>query len=401
MPQYRFKALLPDGSIVEDEGIYENSEQLFNELKAEGALLLEYAEKRTFFPKFFSGKIKRKEIAELLHQLSIILKSGIPLISALEDLEPEIKNKALKEVVRNIKQSLRRGATVREAFERTKIFSGIVLSLIQIGEESGTLDRTFEEASQHLYRIEEIISQTKRALIYPSFVLLAMIGAFSFWMFYVLPQMLKVFTEMNIKLPTPTILLMNIVNFFLRIKFILPLLFIGAIFLFVFLYRHPKTQATMEKLLLRIPILGRVKRTSFLAFFFEHFSLLLSAGLDLRRILYLLKSAFPNRYYQRIVQSLEEGISGGETIADTLRKQEVFRSMDIRMVAVGERTGRLDTQMKMLSGFYYDEVKTLMDQLTKTLEPVILTISGIIFLLIIIALIGPVYELISQIGKGS
>jgi type II secretory pathway component PulF len=400
MPLYRFKALLSDGSIVEDEGIYENPEQLFNELKAEGAFLLEYTEKRRLLPKFFSRRIKRKEIAELLHQLSITLKSGIPLISALEDLEPEIKNKALKEVVRNISQSLRRGATVREAFERTGVFSGIVLSLIQIGEESGTLDRTFEEASQHLYRIEEIISQTKRALIYPSFVLLAMTGAFSFWIFYVLPQILKVFHEMNIKLPAPTILLMTIVNFFLRIKFILPFIFIGAIFLFVFLYRHPKTQAPMERFLLKTPILGRVKRLSFLAFFFEHFSLLLSAGLDLRRILYLLKSAFPNRYYQRIVLSMEEGITRGETITDTLKKHEVFRPIDIRMVAVGERTGRLDTQMKMLSAFYYDEVKNLMDQLTKMLEPVILTISGIIFLLIIIALIGPVYELISQIGKG-
>ena len=399
MPLYRFKALLPDGSVVEDEGIYENSMQLFNELKAEGALLLEYTEKRTILPKVFSGRVKRKEIAEFLHQLSITLKSGIPLISALEDLEPEIKNKPLKKVVRNIRLSLRRGATVREAFERTGIFSGIVLSLIQIGEESGTLDRTFEEASQHLYRIDEIISQTKRSLIYPSFVLLAMAGAFAFWMFYVLPQILKVFKEMNIKLPTPTILLMKTVDFFLNIKFILPIILVGAIVLFVFLYRHPKTQATIERFLLKTPILGRVKRISFLAFFFEHFSLLLSAGLDLRRILYLLKSAFPNRYYQKIVQSMEEGITGGETIADTLKKHEVFRPIDIRMVAVGERTGRLDTQMKMLSTFYYDEVKNLMDQLTKILEPVILTISGIIFLLIIIALIGPVYELISQIGK--
>jgi len=161
MPLYRFKALLPDGSIAEDEGIYENPEQLFNDLKAKGAFLLEYTEKRSLLPEFFSRRVKRKEIAELLHQLSITLKSGILLISALEDLEPEIKNKALKEVVRDINQSLRRGATVREAFERTGVFSNIVLSLIQIAEESGTLDRTFEEASQHLYRIEEIISQTK------------------------------------------------------------------------------------------------------------------------------------------------------------------------------------------------------------------------------------------------
>jgi type II secretory pathway component PulF len=396
MPLYRFKALLPDESIVEDEGIYENPEQLFNELKAEGLFLLDYTEKRRLLPK----RVKRKEIAELLHQLSITLKSGIPLVSSLKDLEPEIKNQALREVVRDISQSLQRGATVREAFEKTGVFSNIVLSLIQIGEESGTLDRTLEEASRHLYRIEEIISQTKRALIYPSFVFLAMTGAFFFWMFYILPQMLKIFTQMKIKLPTATVLLMKTVNFFLRIKLILPFIFISAVFLFIFLYRYSKTQAYVEKFILKTPIIGRIKRISFLAFFFEHFSLLLSAGLDLKQILSLLKSAFSNKYYQKIVRSIEEGIDSGETIADTLKIHKVFRPIDIRMVAVGEKTGKLDTQMKMLSAFYMEEMKNLIDQLTKMFEPIILVVSGIIFLLIIIALIGPVYELISQVGKG-
>jgi len=400
MALYRYKALLPDGTIIEGEGHYENPEQLFYDLRTEGALLLEFTQKRVLLSKFFPSRIKRKEKAELLHQLSITLKSGIPLVSALEDLEPQIKNRALKEVVKNISQALRRGVTIREAFERTRVFDNMVLSLIQIGENSGTLDKTLEEASQHLYRVEEIISQTKRALIYPTFVLLAMASAFAFWMFYVLPQILKVFVEMNIKLPTPTILLMHTVNFFMKIKFILPLFFIISILLFSFLYKHPKTQAQVEKFLLKTPILGRVKRISFLAFFFEHFSLLLTAGLDFRRILYLLKTAFPNRYYQRIVEDIETNITVGETIAETLKKHRIFRPLDIRMVAVGERTGRLDTQMKMLSSFYYDEVKNLMDQLTKILEPVILTIAGIIFLLIIVALIGPVYELISSVGKG-
>jgi type II secretory pathway component PulF len=395
MPQYKFIALLPDETIIEDEGIYDSPEQLFEELNAEGILLLDYTEKRRWFPR----RIKRKEIAEVLHQLSVALKSGIPLISALKDLEPEIKNPALKEVLRNIAQFLKRGTTVREAFEKTGVFSSIVLSLVQIGEESGTLEKTLEEASQHLYRIEEIISQVKRALIYPSFVLITMTGAFFFWMFYVLPQILKVFTKMKIKLPASTILLMKTVNFFQEIKFILPFLFIGVVLLFIFLYWYPKTQALIEKLVLKIPIFGRIKRISFLAFFFEHFSLLLSAGLDLKQILQLLKSSFPNKYYQKIVHSIEESIDAGETIADAFKAHTIFRPLDIRMVAVGEKTGRLDTQMKMLSTFYYNEVRNLIDQLTKMFEPILLIITGLIFLLIIIALIGPVYELISKVGK--
>ncbi len=400
MPEYRYKALLPDGTKIESEGYFESPEQLYYDLRTEGAILLEYKAKPTYLSfTLFSG-IKRKEIAELLHQLSLSLRSGIPLLTVLEDLQPEIKNKKLQRVIQQIINSLRRGATVREAFARTKVFSPIVLSLIQIGEESGTLDKTLEEASQHLYRIEEIISQTKRALIYPLFVFLAMTGAFGFWIFFVLPQLLKVFKEMNIQLPLPTIILMKVVDFFLGIKLLIPIFIILFIVFFVIFYKHPKTQVLADKLLLKIPIYGRVKRTNFLAFFFEHFSLLLTAGLDFKRILSLLKTSFNRKYFQNIVHSFEEAIESGEEISSALREHSIFKPIDIRMVSIGEKTGRLDSQLKLLSSFYYEEVKNLIDQLTKILEPVVLTISGIIFLLIILAMIGPVYELISKVGQG-
>jgi len=399
MPRYKFKVLQPDGSVAEDEGIYETPEQLFNELKAQGALLLQYSIKRELSIPFFTGRVSRREIAELLHQLAVSLKSGIPLITILEDLEPELKNKHLKESVKTIKNALRRGATVREAFERAKIFSPIVLSLVEIGEESGRLDRTLEEASQHLYRIDEIISQTKRALTYPSFVLLAMSFALAFWIFYVLPQILKVFQEMNLALPLPTIILMNTVNFFINFKSWILLGIISSIAIFIFLKKNPKTQAPLERILLKLPILGRIKRTSFLAFFFEHFALLLSSGIDMRRLLQLLKRAFANRYYQEIVKGLEDSVTAGEEISSALKKQNIFKPIDIRMVSVGERTGRLDSQMQMIASFYYQEVQNLLEQLTKIIEPVILVLAGLIFLLIVLALIGPIYDLISKVGQ--
>ena len=396
MPLYKYKALLPDGSIAKGEGMYESPEELFEELRIEGALLLEYAKKREISLSFFFKRIKRKELADFLHQLSVYLDSGISIISALEDIEQETKNKALKKVIQTIRASLSKGMSVREAFERTRVFNATVLSLIQIGEETGRLDQAFKEAAQHLYRVEEIISQSKRALIYPAFIFLAMIGALIFWVTYVLPKMLKMFSKMNIQLPTPTIILMHVVNFILKFKLYIPFLLIGLVISFIFLSRFSKTQALVEKFLLKMPIIGQVKRTTFLAFFFEYFALLFSAGFDMHQIFELLKESFTHRYYLNVITQMEEDIIAGESIAEVLKKHKIFRPFDVRIVSVGEKTGKLDSQMKRLSLVYYNEVKNMMDQLTKMIEPVILIVVGIIFFIIIVALLGPVYELISR-----
>jgi type II secretory pathway component PulF len=396
MPLYKYKALLSDGSIAKGEGMYESPEELFEELRFEGALLLEYAKKREIFLSFFFKRIKRKELAGFLHQLSIYLDSGVSIISALEDIEQETKNKAFKKVIQTIRASLSKGMSVREAFERARVFNATILSLIQIGEETGRLDKAFEEAAQHLYRVEEIISQSKRALLYPAFVFLTMISALIFWIVFVLPKILKVLSKMKVALPAPTIFLMHAVNFILKFKVYILFLLIGFIISFIFLSRFSKTQALVEKFLLRMPIIGQVKRTTFLAFFYEYFDLLFSAGFDMHQIFELLKKSFSHKYYLNIITKMEVEIIAGETIADALRKHKIFRPFDVRIVSVGEKTGRLDSQMKRLSLIYYNEVRSMMDQLTKMIEPIMLIVVGVIFLIIIVSLFGPVYDLISK-----
>lgn len=399
MPYFLYTAMNRDGLLVTGEGEFESLEDLYYSLQRDGLTLVKFSIKKGIFSKKFFSRIKRVEIAEFLHQLSFLIKSGVPLITALQDLEEETKNRELKRIISSLRRALLQGEILTDAMKKTKVFPSIVITLVQIGESSGNLDKTLEEASQHLYRVEEIISKTKRALIYPTLVILTMFGALAFWIFYVLPKILTVFKEMNIKLPISTIILMKIVDFFLSIKFYLPILIILLITILTVLYKHPKTQVFVDSILIKFPIFGRVKRLNFLAFFFEHFSLLLSSGVDILRLLKLMKESFFRKYYIKIVENIENNILRGETISQAMKKEKIFRPLDIRMVIVGEATGRLDEQMKILAKYYYSEVQNILDTLTKILEPVVLGIVGLIFLIIIIALIGPLYELISQLGK--
>lgn len=397
MPIFSYTALTPDGSLIKGEGEFNSLEELYYFLQSQGNILVDYSLKRALLSLKFPTRYKRKDLADFLHQLSFMIKSGLPLITALEDLEKETPK--LRKIIAYLKREISRGESFTEAIKKTKTFPPIVVSLIQIGEATGTLDKTLEDASQHLYRVEEIISNTKRALIYPIFIFTAMSFALGFWIFYALPQIFKVFKEMNIKLPLSTIILMQIIDFLMKIKFIIPLTFITLILLFIVFYKHPRTQILADKLLLKIPILGRIRRLNFLAIFFEYFALMLDAGLDLLRIFNIKKTSFHRLYHKSIVEKIEQGVLQGETIVFGMRKENIFSSLDIRMVNVGESTGRLSNQMKMLANFYFTEVKNLIDTLTKLLEPVILVFAGIIFLIILLALVGPVYELISQIGK--
>jgi len=399
MPYFSYTALTREGNLVKGEGEFQSLEELFYSLQRDGSTLVDYKIKKSTSFTLFKRKIKRTELAEFLHQLAFLMRSGIPLITALDDLEKETRNKFFKANINKLKVALSRGETFSSAMAQLKIFPKVVISLITIGEESGTLDKTLEEASQHLYRIEEIISQTKRAMIYPSFIFSLMMLALAFWFFYVLPKILILFKEMDVKLPLPTIILIKVVDFLTNYKLWILLLFIALPIAFYFFYRHPRSEILADKILLRLPLYGRVRRLNFLAFFFEHFSLLLSSGIDLLRLLKLMKEAFYRRYFINIVQRIENDILAGETIAASLKKEPIFRPIDIRMVAVGESTGRLDEQMKILSKFYYEEVQNILTTLTKILEPVILVIAGLIFFIIIVALIGPIYELISQMGK--
>lgn len=401
MPFFVYTALTQEGTLETREGEFNSVEDLYFALQREGLTLVSYKSKRTLLIQFKKGKVKRVEIAELLHQLSFMLRSGIPLITALQDLERETKNPKLRYELGRIRYFIGRGDSFTDALAKTKIFQPVVLSLSRIGEESGTLDKTLEEASQHLYRINEIISQTKRAMIYPLFVLATMGLAMGFWFFYVLPQILKAFKEMGIKLPTPTVILLYFVESLSKVKLLIPLFVIGGIVILTILYKHPRTQIPFERILLKVPIFGRIRKLNFLAFFFEHFALLLGSGINIIRLLELLRDSFHRRYYQQIVDRMASAIIRGDSIAETMKREKIFKPLDIRMIMVGESTGRLEEQTKMLAQYYYKEVQAIVDVLAKILEPLVLTIAGILFFIIIVALIGPIYDLISNLGKGT
>ncbi|OAG28615.1 type II secretion system F family protein [Thermodesulfatator autotrophicus] len=401
MPVFIYEALEPaTGKRIKDEGEFTSPLELLRWLERQGLVLLKYKPKKHYlWESLFQPRVTRRELAEFCRNLAFMIKGGVPLIQALEDLEKTTDNKTLARAIRKLRRNIEGGKTFHETIkEHEKIFYPIVQALTLVGEETGRLDETLSAAAEHLLRVDEIISNTKRAFIYPGFVLVSMTAALAFWIFFVLPQILTLFKEMRVELPLATRILIAVVSFctanwiyFLFFPMLIAFVLLGA-------WKNRQFRFYLEKGILRLPFIGKVKRASLMAFFFEYSALLLEAGVNLMRTLEIMGQSLKNPYMDEILKTLKARIESGFSLFEACQATDFFSHLELRMIGVGEETGRLVEQLRYLADYYYQNLERLVAVFSKIIEPILIVIAGLMFLIIALALIGPIYDMISQIG---
>lgn len=401
MALYEYRIFDPlTGQITKRRDEFRDDQELISAVRADRKLLLSYKPVRFALARILEKKVSRPEMAEFCRNLSFLISAGVPILQSLEDLAEMSENKTLKRAIRRVIKDIRDGQTLSESLENLRrIFPPVVRNLASIGEATGKLDITMSEASNHIARVHEIITQTNRAMIYPAFVISSIGFALVVWFFYVLPKIFAVFKDMNVKLPLATRMLMEFVNLLKQFWFIIPS-FAALIILWWLVARayEPLGYRT-EKFILKIPIFGVAKRISIMAFFFEYFSLILGAGIDIMTGLNLMKESIESRIVRRLLTPISDDIRSGLLFSEACERTNFFRPLEVRIVRIGEESGKLVEQMKILGDFYYKKLTEFVEALPKIIEPLLIIIVGGVFLIIIIALLGPVYELISAIGK--
>ncbi len=398
MPLIRYKAFDPiTGRITIDKDECDDIQELIGRLRTEGKLLLSYKKVGRVLPE---KKVSRLEMAEVCRNLSFLLSAGVPIIQGLEDLASMTEHKVLARTLKHVITDIRGGLSFSESLERhKKVFPGIVRNLASIGEATGKLEITMSEAAAHLTRVHEIITQSNRAMIYPAFVISSIGIALGVWFFYVLPKIFAVFQEMQIRLPLATRILMQVVEILKQYWFFIPALMIIIVIWVAIAKAYEPVGYRTEQMLLKVPIFRNAKRLSIMAFFFEFLSLILESGVDILAGLKIMSESVESRIMRRMIPSISEDIQAGRMFSEACERTEFFRLMEIRIIRVGEESGRLPEQLKMLGDYYYKKLVEFVEALPKVIEPLLITVVGIVFLVIVIALMGPVYELISVIGK--
>jgi type II secretory pathway component PulF len=406
MNYFKYKLISPTGELL--SGIvklpYKDVMSAISHLERDGGITI-YVKKRTrLLGKLVSFRLRKKlsrsSQAEILSNISLMLRTGVPLTTALEETAVSSE---VPEVGRNFNDmiiSIQGGATFSEAADNYRhIFPETVIYLIRIGEETGKLSEMLKDASDHLKRIQNIVSDTKQALLYPSFVFVAMSAGFLFWFYYVVPKILTLFKEMDVSLPPITIYVMNI-SYFIQDYFVYILSGMVLIIFFILIARkHSRRfRKSIDTLLLKIPLSGNIISASVLAFITEYFSLLINAGMDILQSVTILKESIKNEVYREKLGEVRESLTRGEGIADSFKGAVIFPVFVTRMLSIGEMSGTLSEQLAYIAEEYKNKLNIIVATIGKTLEPVVLVVAGTMFAIIIGALLLPIYDLVSQLS---
>ncbi|MDY7037377.1 MAG: type II secretion system F family protein, partial [Thermodesulfobacteriota bacterium] len=269
MSFFRFKVIEPTGKIL--TGIiklpYDNPSSVITYLEQDNNVAIS-VKKLNFFSTLFMDcatasigtKVSRPLVAEFLSNLSLMIKGGITLMASLQESAGETSNPAFREIIEDMVQGMGGGRTFSDMVEKHKnIFPKTVIHLIRIGEETGKLDQMLRDASEHLKRIHTIIDDTKQALLYPAFVFLTMGAAFFFWFYYVVPKILTLFKEMNVELPTLTVLLLK-VSAFVQYNFwsLIGILILTPFILITGYKNSSFLRKVFDVIFLKLPVVGNI-----------------------------------------------------------------------------------------------------------------------------------------------
>lgn len=404
MKLFSYKAIDSEGAMVKGVAEAEDIGSVYRDLSSKGLYILTVRKANTAIANikktFMAHKIKRRDVIEFANNLSVMLRAGVHLLTALGDITTTTENKYLKTTIADIKRQVEMGMRFSDAVGFYKvIFPDVFVRIVKVGEETGRLEKSLTDIATHLQRIEDLAQAIKRALIYPAFAIVTTTGALLFWLVYVLPKIISTLKEIGVKLPLITRILLHVSNFAEAYWYLIPFLPVAGFLVVQVLKQKEVTRYYVDALKIKLPIVKLVVYNKLLALFSEQFRILIVAGLTIDRSFDIIADVIGNEVFKKAILMSRESISTGSRISDALRGHKVFPSLVVRMVDIGETSGNLDEQFGFLSDHYLKRLDDISEKMGKMIEPIVIAVIGVIFAVIIVGLMIPIYDLISQIGK--
>lgn len=401
---YRYKAIDIRGKILTGFLKAQNESNAISTLTLKNLYILSIAEIPKFLSPFvslFSAKVKNIELIEFAKNLSIMLKAGIPLTTALSDITENITREKFKRVIADLRDLVEKGVSFSEAIAyHSDVFPQIFNYLIKIGEETGRLDNSLDDIAEHFQKIEDLKTVIKRALIYPIFATVASLSAMGFWIVYVLPKIVSAMKSMDVKIPFVTKVLVEVGILFQKFFYLTPIILLLIFMLFTIFKKNEKFRWARSYLSFKPPIFKQIFYTRAVALFCEQMRILMGAGIPIDNALDMTADVINNEIMKRAISNAKEKILTGQGISQSLKEENVFPHLLIRLVNVGETSGRLEEQLNFLNNHYTAYLREYSARLGKVIEPVMIGVIGLFFAIVLVSLLSPLYDLISKLGRG-
>ena len=345
--------------------------------------------------------VKLDELIVFCRQMYALMKSGVPILRAINGLAESANSPKLKAALEEVGSHLEGGFSLSSAMnQHPKIFPPLFISLIHVGENTGQLDSSFLKLASYFEREQETRKRIKSALRYPTLVMIFLAGAMVILNIFVIPMLSSLFARLGADLPLATQILISSSSFFTDYW---PHMLVASLVLFFGLRNYLKTSQgkfRWDRLKIKLPIVGSVIERSILSRFSHSFAIVLKAGVPMTTGLTLVADAVDNDYMAEKILAMRSGIESGDSLLRSSANSQLFTPLVLQMIAVGEETGRVDELLQEVGDYYEREVDYDLSMLTARIEPIMIVIVASMVLLLALGIFTPMWDMASAMqGK--
>ena len=406
MPKYNYIGKTLQGEPRSGTLEAKNEHQLARILRTEGCILIsaeseeKLKEKKKFtFSIPFLGWVSLTEKMMFARNLRVMIAAGVPLPRGLEILASQSKKEKFKKILLNVREEVIKGKAFSSALSKyLNVFSELFISMVKVGEETGTMEEVLGVVVKQMEKEHQIKSKIKGAMVYPTVILLAMICIGILMLILVVPKLAQVFTDLGVELPMTTKLVIAFGAFLGKFWYTLPLVVIFLIILFRLVLRTKIGKLVFDTFILKIPIFSPIIKKTNSAHTVRTLSSLIAAGVPIVRSLEIVSNSLGNVNYKKAIWQAAEEVRKGGKLAEALKGYEnIYPSLIIQMIEVGEETGETANILEKLADFFEEEVSNATKNLSAVIEPVLMLIIGAAVGFFAISMIQPIYSMLEVI----
>lgn len=400
MPLFTYKATDEAGKVFEDTLQAGSKENAISTLQSQGVKVLTIKKVGGLGSIAFGG-ISTSDKASFCRFMSTMLRSGMSVPDAVEIIRQESKNPKLQSVLADLSYQTKKGKSISSVLEQyPDDFDRVFLTMVRVGEESGTLEKTFDYLSAQLTASHELAQKVKGSMMYPAVIVIAMVGNGLLMLVFVLPRLASAFLKLDVPLPSYTRVLLTAGEFFGKN----PVLVIGGTLAFVLaffsLFLIKATRVMMVKVISRAPVVRNVVKNIDVARFSRTLSTLLRSGVPIIESLDVSSESVTSPQIKAETRRFGEIVAKGQSLSDIMSTQKtVFPPIMVQTIRAGEKSGSLEQVLSEVADFYEKEVEYSLKNLTSLIEPVLMLLIGVVVGVMVIMMIAPIYSIIGGLQQ--
>ncbi len=390
---YRWEGMDKKGQRIKGRSVAANEQALKSELRRQGVVATRIRKQSQAFKS--GGSVKAEDIAIFSRQLATMLGAGIPLVQAFEIVGNGHEKPAMQRLVLDIKGDVEGGTSLHEALAKHPLyFDDLFVNLVEAGEQSGALETLLDKVATYKEKSEAIKKKVKKALFYPAAVLVVAVIVSLILLIFVIPQFESLFKGFGADLPAFTQMVVNLSKFVQANGLYMAIVAGGAgYFFFYFKKRSRKMREFLDRVSLKLPIIGPILKKAAIARYARTLSTMFAAGVPLVEALESVAGACGNIVYEDGVMKMRDEVATGQRLQRAMENTSLFPNMVVQMIAVGEESGSLDAMSGKVATFYEEDVDAAVDSMSSLLEPLIMAVLGVLVGGMVIAMYLPIFKL--------